>query len=252
MPATKTAGDLTVQLTDFTVGNANSGSAITSVNGKQTRFHRPGAGEDREIIFKLDIHSPRGANESWGIHNADLRDATGNHVFRQDVIRWSGTEEYYFGPALWPDESAWRLTLNLKKYRGYDSEELLNFTNVPVPALGATYTIFRTNSIHNVPVVLKLEFTREPDMEPIVLRGRDSATHVVVELANRPKDFVVDFLQFNADTGWKPNEWSQRRTTNSATAYLYSIPANVHALSMTWTVQQSRRVEFLVKPPPVK
>jgi hypothetical protein len=197
----------------------------------------------------LDIHSPRGTNEAWLVQPAELSDATGNRVQDDFCSRWSVTDEYHFGPALWPDESAWRLMLTLRRFRGYDSEEVLTFTNVPVPALGATNTLFRTNSIHGVPVVLKQEFIREPDRAPVVLRGSMSATHVVLELVNHPDGFVVDFVQLNADTGWKPRESSNRQTTNSAGVYLFSIPADVRTLDLTWAVQKVRTVEFLVKPP---
>lgn len=249
VPATQSAGDLQVRLTDFTVGAANSGNAIASINGAQTRFHPPAPGEDREAVFKLDIHSPRGTNEAWLVQPAELSDATGNHVQADFCSRWSGTEEYHFGPALWPDESAWQLKLTLRRFRGFDSEEVQTFTQVPVPAVGATNTCFRTNSIHGVPVVLKQEFIREPDQTPAVLRDSMSATRVVLELVNPPDGFVVDFMQLNADTGWKPQESSNRQTPNSAAVYLYSIPAEVRTLDLTWAVHKVRSVEFLVKPP---
>jgi hypothetical protein len=249
VPATKSAGDLQVRLTDFNVAAANFANAIASLNGKQTRFHPPVTGEDREAVFKLDIRSPRGTNEAWLVQPAQLSDAAGNCVQTDFCSRWSLTDEYQFGPALWPDESAWRLTLTLRRFRGYDSEEVVTFTNVPVPAVGATNTFFRTNSIHGVPVVLKQQFIREPDRTPVVLRGSTSATHVVLELVNRPDGFVVDFVQLNANSGWKPKESSNRQTANSATMYLFSIPADVRTLDLTWAVQKVRTVEFLVKPP---
>lgn len=249
VPATKRAGDLQVRLTDFTVAAANSGNAIASINGKQTRFHPPAPGENQEAVFRLDIHSPRGTNEAWLVEPAELSDATGNRAQAAPCSRWSITDEYYLGPALWPDESAWRLTLTLRRCRGYDSEEVLTFTNVPVPAVGATNTFFQTNSVHGVPVLLKQEFIREPDRTPVVLRGSMSATRVVVELVNPPEGWVVDFVQLNADTGWRPKEWSNWQTANSAVVTLFSIPPDVRSLDLTWAVQKVRTVEFLVKPP---
>jgi hypothetical protein len=251
VPATKSAGDLQVRLTDFTVAAANSGNGneIASINGTQTRFHPPAPGENREAVFKLDIHSPRGTNEAWLVQPAQLSDATGNRVQTDFCSRWGVTDEYHFGPALWPDESAWRLTLTLRRFRGYDSEQVVTFTNVPVPAVGMTNIFFRTNSIHGVPVVLKQEFIREPDRTPAVLWGSMSATHVVVELVNHPDGFVVDFVQLNENTGWKPKEWSNGHTANSATLYLFSIPADVRTLDLSWAVQKVRTVEFLMKPP---
>lgn len=250
LPVTKTNGDLTVRLTDFTLGSGNQGgNQIVEVGGRQTRFHPPERGEDQEIVFKLDIHSPRGTNEGWSIQPAELSDATGNRVNTSFCSRWSVTDEYHFGPALWPDELAWRLKLTLRRFRGHDPEEIVTFTNVPVPAVGATNTIFQTNLIHGVPIVLKQEFTREPDRAPVVLRGSESATHVVAELLNPPDGFVVDYKQLKADTGWTPKESSNRLAADSATVFLYSIPANARTLDISWAVQKTRTVEFLVKPP---
>lgn len=253
LPISKTNGDVTVRLTDFTIGSGNrGGNDIVEVGGRQTRFHHPGPGEDQQIVFKLDILSPRGTNEGWSIQPAELTDATGNRVSTSHLSRWSITDEYYLGPALWPDESAWRLKLTLRRFRGYDPEELVTFTNIPVPAVGATNTVFQTNLIHGVPIVLRQEFTREPDRTPVVLRGADSATHVIAELLNPPDGFVVDFSQLKADTGWTPRERSNRLTTNSATAFLYSIPADARTMDISWAVQKTRTVEFLVKPPKLK
>jgi hypothetical protein len=251
VPATKMAGDLRVTLSDFSVGTENRWNDAISINGKQTHLHSPGLGEDRKVVFKLEIGSPRGTNEVWLIGRADLSDATGNHIHTWPLASWP-TYEYCFGPALWPDESAWRLELYLKKSRGYNPEEVITFTNVPLPFVGNTERVFQTNLINGVPIVLKLEFTRRPDHIPVVLRGEDLATHATLELLNHPKDFAMDFVEINADTGWNPKELSFWHTTNSETVYLFSVPANVHTLNFTWAVQQQRRVEFMVKPPAMK
>ena len=253
LPVTKTAGDLSVQLADFTIGSGNrGGNEIIEVGGRQTRFHPPALGEDQEIVFKLDINSPLGTNVGWSIQPAELSDATGNRVSTSFLSRWSGTDEYHFGPALWPDESAWRLKLTLRRFRGHDPEEIVTFTNVSVPAVGTTNSVFQTNLIHGVPIVLKQEFTREPDRTPVVLRGPASATHVIATLVNPPESFVVDYQQLQGDTGWTPTESGSSLTANSATVFLYSIPAGVRALDITWAVQKTRTVEFFVKPPKLK
>jgi len=248
VPATKAAGDLRVTLSDFTVAAMNPGGEVMTVDGKTTRFHPPEPSDDRWISFKLDINSPRGTNEAWTIRTADLTDVTGNRAHSDLLV----AGDYFFGPALWPDESAWQLVLTLKKLSGYDPEELVAFTNVPVPTVGSANTIFRTNSIHGVPVILKQEFIREPDRpEGLLLRGQ-SATHITVELLNHPKDFVADFIEFNTDAGRVLTDWSYAHGTDSTTLYLFSIPTNAHTLNITWVVQQTRTVKFLVKPPTTK
>lgn len=253
LPATKMAGDLRVTLSDVFVASQYPHGETTFVNGKQTQFHPPGPGEDRTFGFKLDIDSPRGPNEVWLIGAAELSDATGNQVRANDVARWPPELNYVFGPALWLDESAWQLNLHLKKSRGSSApDELVTFTNVPVPVVGSATTIYQTNIISGVPVILKQEFVREPDRKPIVIRPPDSSTHLVLELVNRPKDFVVDFIEVKGDTGWKPTEWSGWNSSAPPVIYLFSIPPNVSRLNVTWAVQKQRNVGFLVKPPSAK
>lgn len=251
VPATKMAGDLRVTLSNLTVGTMNQWGNIMSVDGKQTRFRPSAPGDNRTSVFNLNIDSPRGTNEGWLIGAAELSDATGNKIHSEHFNHWEITDEYAMESALWPDEPAWRLVLKLQKYLGYDPDEIITFTNLPVPSVGSPYTVFRTNSIHGFPVVLKLEFTRQPDRDELLPATLDW-THITAELLNHPKDFDVNFLELIGDTGWKPNGYSMRRGPDSFIVYLSSMPANVLAVNLKWAVQQQRTVEFLVKPPSAK
>ena len=253
LPATKASGDIRVRLTEFTIGAENDRSVIVTNEGKMTRFHDPGPGEWREPVFKLAIETPHGTNiEPWIIQRAELSDATGNRVSTDSSSRWSITHEYHFGPALWPDEAAWRLTLDVERNREFDSEELVTFTSVPVPAVGATNIVYRTNSIHGVPVILKQEFTR--DLASTMSPGEPALppTHLLIELLNRPEGVVVDFFRLKSDTGWTQTHWYNKRATNCTTLYLYDFPRNVRTMDLTWAIQKKRTVEFLIKPPQMK
>jgi hypothetical protein len=252
LPVTKTNDDLTVQLTDFRIAAQNKNGIHSGASGTNSRFHPPGIGEDRVIVFKLNIRSPRGTNEHWLIQPAELSDATGNRVSITLVNHDSDTDEYYFGPALWPEESAWRLKLALRRFLWQDPEEIVTFTNVSVPAAGATSTVFQTNLVHGVPVVLKQEFTREDDSMPVDLRGSVIAAHATVELLNPPEGVVVDWHEWKSGTSLTTVGTSSWRGTDSATVSSGSIPAGVRTLDISWAVQKSRTVEFFVKPPKVE
>ncbi len=272
LPATKAAGDVRVRLTQFIVAAENSGivaltndgkrilahkgSVVVTNDGKMTCFHQPVTFERREVVFKAVIETARGTNAMpWLIQRAELSDATGNRISTDSCSRWSVTDEYHFGPPLWPDEAAWRLTLGLERNGDFESEELVTFTNVPVPALGATNFCFQTNTIHGVPIVLRQEFTREASnaVPPIISDKRVPPTHLTLELLNPPEGFVADFFQLKSDTGWTTQWYNHRqRAMNSAAANLWAIPVNVRTLDLTWAVQKEHRVEFLIRPPQSK
>jgi hypothetical protein len=234
VPMTKVEGDLQVRLMDFTVAAAKSG---TSVNGTLIPFHRPGAGEDHEIVFKLDTYSPRGTNETWIIQPAELSDTTGNRVRSDNPLHFPVTDEYRFGPALWPNETGWRLKLTLKRSRGYNPEELVTFTNVPVPTLGPTNAVFVTNRIHGMPVALT------------VWQPTAQETAITVELPDKPAGKAVDFVELSADAGRKLTGYSVSRSDYWSANLVSSIPSNVKTVNITWAVQKTHTVEFLVKPP---
>ncbi len=252
LPATKAAGDIRVRLKEFIVATENKQSEMVTNEGKITRFHSPGPGDWRQIVFKLDIETPRGTNiEPWLIQRAELSDATGNRVTDDSSTRWSITDEYHFGPALWPDEAAWRLTLDVERNREFDSEELVTFTNVPAPAVGATNTMFLTNLVHGVPVVLKQQFIWDA-VSTMPLGQMLPPTHVDIEILNHLEGLVVDFFRLKSDTGWTQTQWYNKRATNCTILYLYQLPRNVRTLDLTWSIQKKRTVEFLIKPPEMK
>ena len=248
LPATNTSGDLQVRLTDFSVGVADYYDKPITVHGKQTQFRPARPHEDPSVVFKVDTTSSRGTNETWLVIHAELSDATGNRV-RRHPSRSRVTGEYSFGPALWPDEAAWRLKLTLQRICGLVPNELMTFTNVPVPPIGATNITFMTNHIQGVPIILKQVFVRNPDVVTSVGGKWMPPTDVAIEAINPPEGFVVNFEQLKATGGGTLRGRSDCYSTGPTSINLNSIPANITALDITWVVQKTRTVEFLVKPP---
>ena len=242
LPITKTAGDLQARLTDFTVA---------SQNVSKTLFHPPALGEDRLIVFKLEMNSPRGTNEIWIIDRAELGDATGNRAVAHWCTRYASGEYGFMpdsGSALWPDEAAWRLKLNLKRTRGRDPEEVVTFKNVPLPPIGATNVVLVTNIIHGVPIVLKQEFRRQANTPALNLPD-GSETRITVELTSHPAGVGLDFVGMVANTGWSLPAYSERQSDFLNEIRLNFIPTDATTVDITWAVQRLRTVEFLVKPP---
>jgi hypothetical protein len=137
----------------------------------------------------------------------------------------------------------------MQRTRGFDPEEQVTFTNIPVPAVGATNITFTTNLIQGVPIILKQVFARRPDVAPTAGGGWIPPTEVIVETINPPDGFVVAFERLTAADGWWPSEWGNSQPSGAALINLHSIPTNVTSLDISWVVQKTRTVEFLVKPP---
>ena len=262
VPTVKKSGDLEVRLDSVSSGNPQSGATLLRPNGSRAPGLAPITGGGligTEIDYS--VRSAEGTNERWVLQNTGLTDATGNRLGEQggstslgdwnnkpwDHADWHGYSEVIDG-ALWPDEPAWRLKLEFKRSFGFAPGELVTFSNVPVPAPGATNFLRMTNIAGGMPVVLD-RFVRRGDIANNMIMDviGDWATEIHVELRGRPKDVALDFLDMTTDTGKPVTYGSSMR--NSAYVLLFrSIPTNSQTADITFVLQKTRTVEFTVKP----
>ena len=154
---------------------------------------------------------------------------------------------------LWPDEAAWRLRLELKRTRGYAPGETVTFRNVPVPKVGTTNLTPMTGFAGGMKLVLT-EFERKPDITINAMGIGYMASRIRVELPTHPDGVALDFVEITTDTREKPVTCGETSSSPFDRAVLFavllkSIPAGVQTMDITWVVQKTRSVEFLVKPP---
>jgi hypothetical protein len=269
VPAVKKTGDLEVRLVNLMTGIRQSGSVPVLANGKQGIGFQPAQGGIHlATFFDVLSSSTRGTNEEWVVQSAELSDATGNIIASPAYVGSSGPGvspmvhigEYRFSlpGALWPDEPAWRLKLELKRKSGFTPEEFVTFANVPVPKIGTTNFAPFTNIVGGVQIVLK-EFLENGDRTNIRYpRGTNAnyfvndhtpETLVAVELPGHPEGVAVDFVKMVADTDEIFQEHGNTWRPFYRAASLRFIPSNVKTVDITWVVQKMRSMEFLVKPP---
>jgi hypothetical protein len=106
-----------------------------------------------------------------------------------------------------------------------------------------------TNMVGDVPVVLR-ELVRNPDNAINMMIGMFGGTRIRVELPTHPDGFALDFVEITTDTREKPVKYGETwRSPFDRAVLLKSIPASVQTMDITWLVQKTRSVEFLVKPP---
>jgi hypothetical protein len=274
LPAVKSAGDLEVRLENLMTGVLIPAPWIVLTNGSRVPNYRPAQrGEEAWTFFDLSLTSSRGTSEAWEIASADLSDATGNHIHA--IPGFNSSMDGYrnaFRGTCWPDEAAWRLKLELKRKLGFPPAELITFRmlnhrtegwefvtfkNVPVLNAGATNTLWRTNAVGGVQIVLR-EYMQEAPGDGSGLRTTGKPKFRV-EVAGGLEGFSLDFVTLTTDTGEKADTGEKMVTQfdshlNIGTgAYrivaLASVPADVKTVGITWAVQKTRSVEFLVKSP---
>jgi hypothetical protein len=274
-PLVRKAGDLEVRLDNFQVGKGLAGPHITLPNRQRATDYGPvHKGERAETIFDLTLISAEGVNSPWLLQNAVVSDATGNTLdgsflfvpANSDGISTGlspmgglGNSRRSLNGALWPDESAWKLRLDFKRTTGFDTNELVTFKSVPVPAIGTTNKpglrlrvgegqltlaeFFRGP----VPTADELEASRTASS--VLYLNRVAPTFIRLEIPSRRDGLAVDFVRLTSDAGDESrlsvNHWYPGGRLIGMTA----LSTNAKTVDITLSVQKTRSVEFLLKPP---
>jgi hypothetical protein len=251
LPAVKMAGDLEVRVDGVTV------SAL------------PPSYATAQVGFTVACKSPPvGAKGSWKLHTARLSDATGNSLLLDNdggyILDYAAGCSFAFPSGLlWPHESAYLLELefklrvpdeppsdyplpNLAEF-GFRPDELVTFKSLPLLPASATNCLRWTNTAGGIQVVVR-EFVQD--------RG---GPRFDVESSAKREGLSIDFVRFTAHTGERLSSHpmialgrndGQLSPASRRSVAVWSPPSNVTAVDITWVVQKTRRVEFLVKPPP--
>jgi hypothetical protein len=294
-PLVRKAGDLEVRLDKFLVGRRLAGPPITLADGQMASdYGNVHNGDRAETVFDISLNSPGGSNGSWLLQNARVSDATGNALDSSLTLMGTvsdrgssglspmtglGNSRRTLPGALWPNESAWKLRLEFKRITGFDSNELVTFKNVHVPARGATNKPGLRFQVGDAQVTLA-EFSCDQapsaDYLEAVRRGASQfipspattpnplmPTFLRFEITGRRDSLAVDFVRMTTATQWSYDEaWTKldgpgsepRLTFNSwepgvRVIGLSALSTNAQTVDITLSVQKTRSVEFLLKPP---
>jgi hypothetical protein len=252
LPVSKKADDLQATLTSSKTGVWISTMDPGPVYGSATHFRRARLGETPQAVFSIEFTSPHGTNEEWQVCSADLTDATGNRTRALSLYRFPDTHELGLGPALWPGESAWRLRLDVALSHAREPEEVVTFRDVPVPPVGSglggargSYgQAFLTNIVDGLPVVVAQRIFRANS-----LVGRTEMAGITAELPQKPDGYVVRFERVTGGPDWTPQLNGVFPADYSSTVNLI-IPSSISTVDVSWVVLKTRRLEYLVRPPP--
>lgn len=245
LPAVKTNGDLAVTLEGFISGVSGSTSSEPDGHGGwHVANARATAGEEPHAAFDLTFRSSGNTNEEWTFHGGELSDATGNSIRAES---WGNTEKHFtMGPTLWPSEAAWRLKLELKRTAGFAPDELAVFHDLTVPTIGGTNKPSLTNMVNGVEIDVT-KFLRAPDITGSSWNS-NNASDIHVHHSTLPKDMSFDFVRAETDDHRQLEVVSRSWSDNDYDVGFKSIPTNATRLNLTYAVQKTRTVEFMVKP----
>jgi len=155
---------------------------------------------------------------------------------------------------------------------GLSSEELLTFSNVPVLSASATNDLWFTNSVGGTRVIMR-EYVTETILRQKIgsITQPNSALKFHAESADGSKGISVDFLEATSPEGERQTAQTDVMITTGLVIGPRGLPlalnqpisrdhgyvvtemqrpaAPVTAVNVTWVVQRTRPVEFLLKPP---
>jgi hypothetical protein len=227
LPATKRTGDLEVTLKSFKTG--------------------PAGGNNNVVALKF--HPLQNTSEIWQAAGVELSDATGNSVSGSgsSSTSWNnGDFELAFSPGLWPSESAWKLKLAIKRAEGFRPEEEIVFKNVPLGQLDRTNVVAWTTNVNGVSVTLQNILRRAPNTNSSWSSSQLSALHVT--LSALPDGSPFDLVRMVCDTGQTTQPCSTGIGGGERSYNFLGIPLAAQTADFIFVLQQTRMVEFTVKP----
>lgn len=259
LPATQRTGELEVRLEHFTTGKPAPGTRFNFLTGNPSpgthlaKFEPAKKGQEAWTGFDFTLRSPPEADAAWALHSADLSDAGGNHLRRF----WSSRNQWpyqFMTGTLWPDEAAWRLKLEFKRKSGFTPAQLVTFTNVLLLTFGVPGPILQTNTVNGLQLVL-MEYS---SVGPYYSTAATITPLFRIETPSL-EGTAFDFVQLVTDQGETMAMREMPDTSRAARASLTPAPrilifskeppTNATTVNLTWAVQKTRSVEFLVQPP---
>lgn len=259
LPNTQANGDFAVTLTDFFA------SAPTPRHGSSEASLNDPANQCVRLDFSVKQNGQSVTN--WLPRLVETSDATGNHVrgviskYPQhgiyDNLRLGMTEGYFYRTGLWPSEPAWKVRLEFTRTSGFDEDEILTLTNIPV-RLGTeddrdaqwTWEPDNDNLVFTEYVVNGVQLKIFPPiLHPAKSQPGKMFLSVIMRPNPNPEQSGMRMTLIQATDG----QGRELHTPFSSHAgYNCSIefpdPRETKTLNLKFALHKSRHMEFTVKP----
>lgn len=245
LPATKRVGDVQFTLHDVITGH---GKPTFQWGGpRKTHFVEFGTNHSAFRNFGVCRWTARAVaatNETWVVHRLRVSDSAGN-VVDDSKVRWSTDKPYFsYVPGLWPEESAWKLSFELRRSKGHPAVEMSTFRNVPVSSFDVTNRIDWTTNVGGVSVTLDYicRLSTSNGFGPTV-ESSVGFTHSLLS-SNMHLEILTVASDAGAFVSFRPAKSSH---TNSVYR-LADFPEGAKTVDITFAVSQSHHVDFVVNP----
>ena len=247
LPVTKRSRDVEMKVQKLSTGHDEHTTYTAGPHGSQVILFGTNRldGRNRSVCL-CTLRSLINTNEVWYVANEEASDATGNRV-KNTSIGWGSHEQGYFTfqPSLWTSEAAWKLNCEIKRAKGFAAGETFTFRNVPLGDLGTTNLIGWETNFNGVTVTLDQLVRRAPNTNNSW--SLSDLSQVRLKLAV-PNGMHVDWLSAQTDTGVLLESGSWESSGPNRSYSFRAIPIEAATADFTFAVQQSRWIEFTLKP----
>ena len=284
LPATKTTGDLTVTLTNLVSGAPRPPYLRLERMYPIDPARRPAPGPDDPIAQGVRIgfdlkQNGHGASD-WQLASVVVSDAVSNYVettrhfqdnerarlaFPFATTPADNYKGYVFWPSLWPNEPAWNVSMEFTRDSGFNEDEIVTFTNLPVRQ-GTQWEHDEELSWNgtNFPFITEIaeknvEGVRLKMLPPLVVpesQPDQQDLFVILYVDPDPRQAMkLTLIEVTDGQGQNISapfliEWGGRFTPSWAGHYFIEFP-NLHdvkTLNLKLALHRSRFVTFTVKP----
>lgn len=247
LPATKRVGDLEVTLNAMETGHDSSVTTSWNKDGSvMTIFGINLAGGGNYTALRLKLKSLVNSNEVWRLTALQISDATGNNAKSSSMSWNSQTQDIAFMPSLWLSETAWKIRLEFKRSEGFHPDELFTLKSMPLGDLNQTTMVLLTTNIAGIPLTFDSILRRSPQTNQSWSYSQQST--MTFKHPAIPAGIQMDLLHVMWDTGETNLAEGWSWSDNQHDYHFRKIPLEARTADITFAVQKTRFVEFIVKP----
>jgi hypothetical protein len=265
LPDTETDGDLSVMLIKLVAG-APAPRGAAYYPGRIQAATNDLANQCVRLDF--DIQQNGGPTTNWQAWPVETSDAAGNRVkgliygYPASGVFYKpfpgANDGYFYQSGLWPDESAWKVRMELIRRSGFDEDETVTFTNLPVRAGSQQDTDDEWSwdtSKTNFPVIAEGEVNgvRLKLLPPLLLTDQDQGgqQQVIVNIYADPEKVAqkmnLSVVQATDEQGHELRPGAQPSWAGHFNIDFIFV-RDTKVLNLKLALHKSRFVEFTVKP----
>ncbi len=247
LPATKRAGDVSVTLDRIVTGLAWDYQRATTSGSRALVFTPSLPGGTNATVCRLRVDSLANTNQIWRVAGVNVSDATGNHTASTRLVTDEDEGYVEFHPGLWSSEPAWKLDMELKRIAGFEPDELVTFHGVPFGGPDSTNRLGWTTNCGGISITLTHVAQRKiyawPANQPVTVDWQ-----LGVDATGLTNNLRLDLVSARTDTGVELAQFAEGGNGRRRSFNFSPPPPGAKLADVTFAVQRSRRVEFLVRP----